>query len=177
MLNIFILNPMLSRDLSKTIEQLYFVQNSTSKHWMLPIFPTKSVKPFKFIHFKCKMSFTGRVVILLSAPSSQLKVRKIFWVKLFDGRIICKIICQHQLSDFANNSHPAPPVSPKILLICWHLKYFSALETTEVVTVSGHQAILPCDLSPPAVHSNNSLYSVYLVLWYREDKGEPLYRL
>ena len=44
--------------------------------------------------------------------------------------------------------------------------------------------MLPCDLAPPAAASSSApgnesveaMYSVYLVLWYREDQGEPLYR-
>lgn len=46
------------------------------------------------------------------------------------------------------------------------------------MSVSGHRASLPCDLSPPpgAVVTTGDMYTVYLVLWYREDEGEPLYR-
>ena len=49
------------------------------------------------------------------------------------------------------------------------------------MSVAGHRASLPCDLSPPpgAVVTTghmSDMYTVYLVLWYREDEGEPLYR-
>ena len=42
---------------------------------------------------------------------------------------------------------------------------------TDIVAVVGHQAALPCDLAPSSPEEQ-----VYLVLWYREDMGEPLYR-
>lgn len=41
----------------------------------------------------------------------------------------------------------------------------------EIVTVEGHAIQLPCDITPP-----NPLEQVYLVLWYRQDEGEPIYR-
>ena len=45
------------------------------------------------------------------------------------------------------------------------------------MSVAGHRASLPCDLSPPpGVVTSGDMYTVYLVLWYREDEGEPLYR-
>ena len=47
-----------------------------------------------------------------------------------------------------------------------------ALHTTPVLAVEGHQSFFPCDLTPP-----NSDEAVYLVLWYKGDEGEPLYRL
>ena len=46
-----------------------------------------------------------------------------------------------------------------------------ALDTTSVLAVEGHQSFFPCDLTPP-----NPDEAVYLVLWYKEDQGEPLYR-
>ena len=55
----------------------------------------------------------------------------------------------------------------------------SALETSEVMSVAGHRASLPCDLSPPPgtdMSDMSDMYTVYLVLWYRENEGEPLYR-
>ena len=62
------------------------------------------------------------------------------------------------------------PVDLKIV-IC------SALETSDVMSVAGHRASLPCDLSPPpGAVTSGDMYTVYLVLWYREDEGEPLYR-
>ena len=50
-------------------------------------------------------------------------------------------------------------------------KNISALDTSLVRSVEGQRTSLPCDLSPP--HHNET---VYLVLWYKEDQGEPLYR-
>ena len=47
----------------------------------------------------------------------------------------------------------------------------SALDVTDVVAVSNLKAVLPCDITPP--HAQEV---VYLVLWYREEEGEPLYR-
>ena len=58
----------------------------------------------------------------------------------------------------------------------------SALETSEVMSVAGHRASLPCALSPPPgtdmsdMSDMSDMYTVYLVLWYRENEGEPLYR-
>ena len=40
-----------------------------------------------------------------------------------------------------------------------------------IEAVEGHSTQLPCDLSPP-----NPKEQVYLVLWYRQDEGEPIYR-
>ena len=40
-----------------------------------------------------------------------------------------------------------------------------------IEAVEGHSTQLPCDLSPP-----NPKEQVYLVLWYRKDEGEPIYR-
>ena len=45
------------------------------------------------------------------------------------------------------------------------------LDTVSVWSVTGHRAFLPCDLSPPSQSEQ-----VYLVLWYRGDEGEPIYR-
>jgi hypothetical protein len=39
------------------------------------------------------------------------------------------------------------------------------------LAVQGISARLPCDITPP-----NPGEKVYLVLWYREDEGEPIYR-
>lgn len=44
-------------------------------------------------------------------------------------------------------------------------------EMTSVVSVEGESAQLPCDITPP-----NPRELVYLVLWYRQDGGEPIYR-
>ena len=44
------------------------------------------------------------------------------------------------------------------------------MEIINTVSVSGHRAFLPCDLTPPT-----PVEQVYLVLWYRGDEGEPLY--
>ena len=41
----------------------------------------------------------------------------------------------------------------------------------EWIAVSGHHAFLPCDLTPP-----NLSEVVYLVLWYKGEEGEPIYR-
>ena len=48
---------------------------------------------------------------------------------------------------------------------------FSVLDTVSVWSVTGHRAFLPCDLTPPT-----KTELVYLVLWYRGDEGEPIYR-
>ena len=44
-------------------------------------------------------------------------------------------------------------------------------EITSVVSVEGDSAHLPCDISPP--HPKER---VHIVLWYRSDEGEPIYR-
>ena len=50
------------------------------------------------------------------------------------------------------------------------------------MSVAGHRASLPCALSPPPgtdmsdMSDMSDMYTVYLVLWYRENEGEPLYR-
>jgi len=46
----------------------------------------------------------------------------------------------------------------------------TVLDMIDTVSVTGHRAFLPCDLTPP-----NPSEVVYLVLWYRGDAGEPLY--
>ena len=56
------------------------------------------------------------------------------------------------------------------LEVVWCL-LFSVLDTVSVWSVTGHRAFLPCDLTPP---TKSEL--VYLVLWYRGDEGEPIYR-
>ena len=48
---------------------------------------------------------------------------------------------------------------------------FSVLDTVSVWSVTGHRAFLPCDLTPPT-----KTELVYLVLWYRGNEGEPIYR-
>lgn len=48
---------------------------------------------------------------------------------------------------------------------------FAVLDTVSVWSVTGHRAFLPCDLRPPSRSEQ-----VYLVLWYRGDEGEPIYR-
>jgi hypothetical protein len=40
----------------------------------------------------------------------------------------------------------------------------------DYLSVEGISARLPCDITPP-----NPGEKVYLVLWYREDEGEPIY--
>ena len=42
---------------------------------------------------------------------------------------------------------------------------------TEVASVEGSSAHLPCDISPPDPEER-----LALVLWYRRDEGEPIYR-
>jgi hypothetical protein len=42
---------------------------------------------------------------------------------------------------------------------------------TDIISVQGEATQLPCDISPP-----NLKEQVYLVLWYRKDEGEPIYR-
>ena len=44
-------------------------------------------------------------------------------------------------------------------------------EMTSVVSVEGSSAHLPCDISPPDARER-----LALVLWYRRDEGEPIYR-
>ena len=44
-------------------------------------------------------------------------------------------------------------------------------DVTEITTVEGQSVQLPCDITPP-----NLKEQVYLVLWYRQDEGEPIYR-
>ena len=48
---------------------------------------------------------------------------------------------------------------------------FSVPAIDTITTVEGHPAELPCDIRPP-----NDREQVYLVLWYRQDEGEPIYR-
>ena len=58
--------------------------------------------------------------------------------------------------------------------------FISALDTSYVSGVTGYRTSLPCDLTPPVSEQSHDnvthVYTVYLVLWYREDQGEPLYR-
>ena len=52
--------------------------------------------------------------------------------------------------------------------------YYSFAGSSKVedyLSVEGISAKLPCDITPP-----NQGEKVYLVLWYREDEGEPIYR-
>ena len=51
------------------------------------------------------------------------------------------------------------------------LLFISAPEMTEVASVEGSSAHLPCDISPPDPGER-----LALVLWYRRDEGEPIYR-
>ena len=46
-----------------------------------------------------------------------------------------------------------------------------ALNTTLVIVAEGHRSLFPCDLT-----LKNPDEAVYLVLWYKGDEGEPLYR-
>ena len=47
----------------------------------------------------------------------------------------------------------------------------AAIATIEVVGVEDNEVFLPCDLTPPDLDE-----VVHLVLWYKGDQGEPLYR-
>lgn len=49
--------------------------------------------------------------------------------------------------------------------------YFFAVRTIDVQAVEGNRISLPCPLVPP------SRDKVYMVLWFRDDAGIPLYRL
>ena len=53
----------------------------------------------------------------------------------------------------------------------YYVLYLAALQMDERIAVSGHHAFLPCDLTPP-----NLSEVVYLVLWYKGEEGEPIYR-
>ncbi|KAG8228136.1 hypothetical protein J437_LFUL000138 [Ladona fulva] len=46
-----------------------------------------------------------------------------------------------------------------------------AVPIVDVQGVLGKKGILPCDINPPERSD-----SVYMVLWFKESDGEPLYR-
>ena len=49
--------------------------------------------------------------------------------------------------------------------------HFLSVSTVSVEAVLGRTAILPCDIEPEARDDR-----VYMVLWFRESAGKPLYR-
>lgn len=64
---------------------------------------------------------------------------------------------------------------PNIFVSAMKLKnhFFSSLftvRTVDVQAVEGSRISLPCPLNPP------SRDKVYMVLWFRDDAGIPLYR-
>lgn len=46
-----------------------------------------------------------------------------------------------------------------------------AVPLTSVQGVFGRQAMLPCDITPMERDD-----AVFMVLWYREDNGDPIYK-
>jgi hypothetical protein len=48
---------------------------------------------------------------------------------------------------------------------------FLWFDPTSVAGVLGKQAMLPCDITPLEKDD-----AVYMVLWFKEGDGEPLYR-
>ncbi len=48
---------------------------------------------------------------------------------------------------------------------------FFSVPITSVAGVLGKQAMLPCDITPLERDD-----AVYMVLWFKEGDGEPLYR-
>ena len=59
----------------------------------------------------------------------------------------------------------------EIWLIEQYFFSFAVPEMSSVVAVEGHPTELPCDISPP-----DPKEVLVLVLWYRQDEGEPIYR-
>lgn len=51
------------------------------------------------------------------------------------------------------------------------LTYLLSVPITSVAGVLGKQAMLPCDITPLERDD-----AVYMVLWFKEGDGEPLYR-
>lgn len=49
--------------------------------------------------------------------------------------------------------------------------FFVSVSTVSVEAVLGRTASLPCDIEPEARDDR-----VYMVLWFRESAGKPLYR-
>jgi hypothetical protein len=49
--------------------------------------------------------------------------------------------------------------------------YLLTVPITSVAGVLGKQAMLPCDITPLERDD-----AVYMVLWFKEGDGEPLYR-
>lgn len=52
-----------------------------------------------------------------------------------------------------------------------YFRFRFAVSTVAVEAVLGRTAILPCDIEPEAKDDR-----VYMVLWFRESAGKPLYR-
>ena len=63
------------------------------------------------------------------------------------------------------------PICMQMCLNPLSLLFPAVPEVEDVIAVEGHTTQLPCDISPPT-----SMEQVYLVLWYRHDEGEPIYR-
>lgn len=49
--------------------------------------------------------------------------------------------------------------------------YFVAADVVSVEAVAGETVYIPCNLTTPDTTDN-----VSLILWYRQDKGTPVYR-
>lgn len=58
-----------------------------------------------------------------------------------------------------------------LLIFFFHFWIFIAVGSMDVDAVLGHTATLPCEITPDTREDR-----VYMVLWFRENSGKPLYR-